>query len=272
MITREINNRPYGVVEYLRKLKSHAFLVVSLSRRELKVKYSRAFLGIGWLLIQPLVAVIIYSLFFNYLIKIDTGKIPYIQFVFSGLVLWYIFTGIFSKVSTSLVETRELIDKVAFPRIILLMAKAVPVMLESLLFFMALIIIILVNRPVYWLNIFVSFFYVLQVFIFSFAVAILFSVLIVRIRDFLHMLPFIVNFGIWLTPVFYPVSIVPPEYQNWLRYLNPLAHSIESFRNALFSGAGISFGSILVFLFSLFLLFISFVIFIKFEKRIPERL
>ena len=272
MTTREINNKPYAVGEYLRKLKTYAFLIASLSRREFQIKYNRAILGIGWLLIQPLVSVVIYSLFFNYLVKIDTGNIPYIQFVFSGLVLWYIFTGIFSKGSTALLETRELIEKIAFPKIIILIAKVVPVIIEGLVLFVVLIAIVIYHQKGVGIYLFTSIFYLLQVIIFSFSLAILFSILIVRVRDFLHILPFIINFGIWLTPVFYPVSLVPAEYQNYVRYANPIAHAIEGFRNALFASKGISMESFIIFLFSLILLFFSFVFFIKFEKQIVERL
>lgn len=269
---KEINNKPYGIVEYITRLKSYAFLIASLSKRELQIKYSRAFLGIGWLFINPIVSVVIYSLFFNYLLKMNTGSIPYIEFVFSGLVMWYIFTGIFSKGSTALLETRELIDKVAFPRIIILIAKVIPVILESFVLFLVLIGLMIFYHHDMGLNLLISVFYFLQVIIFSMAVAIFSSVLVVRFRDFTHLLPFIINFGIWLTPVFYPISIIPSEYQEYLRYGNPLALSIENFRSTLFMGNGIPVQSIIIFGFSLVFLFISFVFFIRFEKQIGERL
>jgi lipopolysaccharide transport system permease protein len=272
MSQKEINNRPYTLVAYIKRLKAYGFLLRSLANRELKVKYSRAVLGVGWMIIQPLVAVVIYSIFFNYLIKIDTKNIPYIQFVFSGLVIWYIFTGIVSKGSVALLESTELISKVSFPRLIIIVAKSFPVLIESLILFLVLIVMILINQIPLGLNILIALFFILEAVLFSLSVAILLSILIVRFRDFLHILPFIMNFGIWLTPVFYPVSIIPAQFQIYIKYLNPLATSVEGLRGALFEGAGVSVGAILVFVASLFLLFISLVFFIKFEKQIVERL
>lgn len=272
MLVKKINNKPYGIGEYISRLKSYAFLISSLAKRELKIKYSRAFLGIGWLFINPIVSVVIYSLFFNYLLKMDTGNVAYIEFVFSGLVIWYIFTGIFSKGSTALLETRELIDKVAFPRMIILIAKMIPVIIESLVLFLVLIGLMIFYHHDMGLNLVISLFYLLHVIIFSMALAIFCSVIVVRFRDFTHLLPFIINFGIWLTPVFYPISIIPTEYQDYLRMGNPLALSIENFRNTLFMGHGIPVPSIIIFGFSLVFLFISFVFFIRFEKQIGERL
>lgn len=272
MSLKEINNKPYTISEYFKRMLAFSFLIRSLAAREFKVKYARAVLGVGWVVIQPLVAVIIYSIFFNYLIKISTNDIPYIQFVFSGLVLWYMFTGILGKCSTALLESTELINKVSFPRIILLISKAFPVMVESLVLYLVLLGILIFQNGTFKLQYFISVFYLLQVFIWAFSVSIIFSVVIIRLRDFLHVLPFIMNFGIWLTPVFYPVSIVPESYRGVLKFANPIAHSIESFRNTLFGDVGINRESFTLLLISLIFLYVSLVIFIKFEKQIVERL
>jgi lipopolysaccharide transport system permease protein len=272
MATKIISNKPYTLSEYFRKLVKHSFLIAVLSKRELKIKYSKTFLGLGWLVLQPLVAVIIYSVFFNNLIKIDTNTIPYPYFVFSGLVLWYIFTGIVSKCTYAMLESSDLINKVSFPRFIVLISKIIPVVLESALLLLVLFIILIFNRQHLGFNSLTSFFYFVQIIVFSFGIGTLFSIVAIRFRDLIHVLPFIINFGIWLTPVFYPVTIIPSCYQDYVKYLNPMALSMEGIRGALFFDRGISKESFGIFVVSCGVLFLSFYYFVKFEKKIVEKI
>lgn len=269
---KKIDNKPYSLGPYLRRLQNSGFLLISLSKKELKTKYSKAFLGLAWVFLQPLMAVIIYSLFFNSFIKIDTGDVPYVQFVFSGLVFWYLFTGIVTKGCSALLESQDLIHKVSFPRIILLVAKSVPIIIEGLVMYIILLSIVLVTGNKVSFQIIWSLLYFISVLVFAFSLAILFSILVVKVRDILQVVPFIINFGIWLTPVFYPVSIVPPQYQPYIKYLNPLANSIEGLRDSLFMAKGMGIYSLLLLVLSLVLLFISFLFFIKFEKKMVEKL
>jgi len=271
-MTSQINNKPYNVFSYLKRLKKYRFLFITLSRRELKIKYTRTILGVGWVFLQPLASVIIYTLFFHNFIKLNTNQIPYIQFVFSGIVCWYTFTGILSKVIHSLIESGELINKVSFPRVILVGAKAVPVLIESSVLYLILLGIVIFNNPVGIMGIIYSLFYLVQITLFSLGLGIIFSIIAVRIRDILHIVPFAIGFGIWLTPVFYPVSIVPQEYQHYILYLNPVANSIEGLRGCLFEGKSIGFDSLIVFVLSAFLVLTSLIFFIKFERKIIEKI
>jgi len=267
-----IDNKPYSLSSYLKRLKTSGFLLTSLSKKELKTKYSKAILGLAWVFLQPLMAVIIYSIFFNSFIKIDTGNIPYVQFVFSGLVFWYLFTGIVTKGCTALLESQDLIHKVSFPKIILLVAKSVPIIIEGLVMYLILIFIVLGTGNNTSIHIIWSLVYFISVLIFAFSMAIIFSILVVKVRDLLQVVPFIINFGIWLTPVFYPVSIIPPQYQPYLKYFNPLANAIEGMRDGLFMAKPMDIYSLMMMIFWLIVLFISFIFFIKFEKKIVEKL
>jgi len=268
----EINNKPYDFLSYLKRVRKYRFLLVSLSKRELKVKYSRTILGLGWVFVQPLVAVIVYTMFFRNFIKLDTNQIPYVQFVFSGVVFWYIFTGILAKGSNSLLESTELINKVSFPRIILVVAKSFPVIIEGFVLYLVLLGIVIFNNDVSFSGVVLSLFYLLQIIIFSSSLAVILSVMVVWARDILHVIPFAIGFGIWLTPVFYPVSIIPAQYQNYVRYLNPVANAIEGLRDTLFMGKPIGLDSLIIFFGSLVLLLIALIFFIKFERKIVGRI
>lgn len=272
MLTKTINSSPYTLSGYWSKLLRYGYLIHVLARRELRVKYANTWLGIGWFFLQPLAVVLIYSIFFKYLIHIQSDAIPYAPFVFSGLVLWYLFTGIVGKGTYALVESAELITKVPFPRIIVLLAKIIPTIVECLVLLLLLFIVMLGNhQPIGW-QAFSALFYFIEITVFSFSMALLCSTVAVKHRDLAHIIPIAINFGIWLTPVFYPLSIIPAPYQNYVRYLNPLAAAIEGLRNSLFFSCGISAPAILIFVTSGVLLLLAFYYFVKFEKNIVENL
>lgn len=272
MSTKTINNKPYTLNAYLQKIVKHGFLIRVLAKRELKIKYSRTFIGIGWLFLQPLVVVAVYTIFFKNLIKLNTEDIPYPQFVLTGLVLWYLFTGIIGKCTYGLVESSELINKVSFPRIIILLSKVMPVIIECFVLLLLALLVVLFTHHSIGFNAVTVLFYFLQITILSFAIGMLCSIIVLKYRDFAHAIPFIINFGIWLTPVFYSAVIVPDEYKNIYRFGNPLALAMEGMRGALFQNQSISLASYVTFGTSCVLFCISFFIFVKFEKRIVENL
>ncbi len=272
MQTRLITNKPYRISSYWEKLQKHSFLIRVLSLRELKIKYSKTFLGISWFFIQPLAVVTVYTVFFHNFIKLNTETIPYPAFVLTGLVLWYLLTGVVTRCSYGLVESAELLNKVSFPRIIVLLSKVIPVMLECLVLLLITFAVVLATAEHTGVYALTAFFYFIQTAVLSFAIGMLCSILVLKYRDAAHVIPFIINFAIWLTPVFYSVAIVPEQYRNLYRYANPLALSMEGMRNALFFNQGISPATWLLFLLSCVILLMAALLFIKFEKRIVENL
>lgn len=202
----------------------------------------------------------------------QSDNIPYPSFVFSGLVLWYLFTGIIGKSTFALIESADLINKVSFPRLIALLSKIIPAVLECAVLLVLLFVVAIINRQPIGLNAIGSIFYFVEVAVLAFAIGMFCSIIAIRQRDIAHSVPFVINFGIWLTPVFFPVSIVPKPFQEYLLLFNPLASAIEGLRGAIFYNKGISMISLILFAFSLLLLLLSFYYFIKFEKKIVENL
>jgi lipopolysaccharide transport system permease protein len=267
-----INNSPAGLKAYLTDVRKKIYLIKILVKREFSVKYTNTFLGLGWVFLQPLVVVSIYTLFFKNMLKLNTYNVPYPQFVLSGLVLWYLFTGIVGKCAHVFLESAELISKIAFPRIVLLLAKIVPVIVECfILLVITIVLTCILQREVHIKMIF-CFFYFLQVLIVALAIGILVSVLALKFRDFIPAVPFILNFAIWLTPIFYAPNSIPEEYMSFFRYGNPLFIPLEGIRALLFNQSPFIGDSLVyVVIWSLFLIGAVHV-FVKFDKRIVENI
>jgi lipopolysaccharide transport system permease protein len=252
-----ISAKPDSLVEYLIKIWRNRSLILTLAKRDLKVKYAQTLLGLTWTVIQPLVAVTIYTLFFAGLMNFKTEE-PYILFVLSGILLWNLFNYIFSQGSSSLTQNQDLIKKLAFPKIILPISKTILAMVElSITALLLLALMIYFQVELRW-SMLLAPFIILPLVLMSLGLAFTLSAITIEKRDLFHIIPFLVNFGIWLTPVFYPVSLIPAKYADLL-YLNPIACILQLFRWSLFGGAlnplvlvGISL-SFLIFIIGFFL-------------------
>lgn len=267
-----INSNSTSIKKYLEQLIKKRHLLIILTKREFKTKYNQTFLGLSWIVIQPILVVAIYTAFFKYMMKLNTYNVPYPQYVLSGLVLWYLNSGVISKCMTGLLESRELITKVSFPKIIILIAKIIPVIFECLLLLILAVIFMITTKKTIQLNVFTSAFYFLEVLLFSFSIGLLLSLVVIKFRDVLHFVPFVINFGIWLTPVFYSFESVPDSYKNYLRFGNPLVIPLEGIRDAFFGNKGISMESAILFFIFISLLISALAVFIKFEKRLSENI
>ena len=220
------------LTRYLKQIWQYKSLIVTLARRDLKIKYAQTALGLAWTVVQPLVAVIIYTLFFSTLLKFDT-KYPYSLFVLSGVLLWGLFNYVFSQGSTSLNANQDIIRKLCFPKIILPFSKVLVAMVEFAVIFILFILLLIYHQQSIPLRIFVIVIPVLTTVFFALGLSLFLSAATVKNRDLNHIIPFFVYFGIWLTPVFYPVSIIPEKYAH-IMYLNPMVSAIQMFRWCFF--------------------------------------
>lgn len=218
--------------EYLEKTWKHRSFVLILAKRDLKIKYAQTALGIGWTVIQPLVAMLVFTLFFSLLLDVKT-EYPYVLFVLSGLLCWNLLNYIFSQGSMSLINNQDLIRKVSFPKLILPMSKVLVALVEFGISAVPLVVMMVwYGMPVLPSMLIIPFVLVFIV-AFSLGVSLILAASTLRFRDLHHIIPFLINFGIWFTPVFYPVSLIPEKYSHLL-YLNPMACFLAMFRWALF--------------------------------------
>ena len=228
-----ISAEPDSLGVYLKKIWQHRSLIVTLAKRDLKIKYAQTILGLAWTVVQPLVAVAVYTLFFSALLNFET-EYPYILFVLSGVLLWGLFNYIFIQGSNSLLSNQDLIQKLYFPKMILPLSKVLVAFTEFAvisILFIALMLVLQTGHMslrLLWIPL-VLFLIVL----FSLGIALALGAATIKNRDLNHIIPFLINFGIWLTPVFYPVNILPEKYIHFL-YLNPMAALIQIFRWCVF--------------------------------------
>ena len=245
-------------------------LIFTLAKRDLRVQYAQTFMGILWSAIQPLAGLVIFWFVFEKVFGgVDTGDVPYPLYVFSGLIAWYYFTFIMGHAGASLINSQMLIKKVYFPRLVAPLSKVLVGSVEFMiaLTIMLLIMIIFGKIPTYTLLALPIF--VLINIITGLSLGIWLSALTIRYRDLQHIIPYIVNYGMFLTPVFYPGNILPKQL-IFANYFNPMAGSIALFRWILFDGPLPSVNYLAGFILAGLLLISGVFYFKKIEKRIAE--
>lgn len=257
--------------EYLHKTWQHKSLIRTFVVREIKGKYAQTYLGILWSIIQAIVGLGVITLFFGYLMKVDTGTVPYPVFAFPGMIAWYLFSFIIGYSGSSLIQSRHLIQKLTFPKIILPIAYALVGLVDFILWTLFLFFLMIVLKQPIYLNILALPVFVLLNLFAGLSISIWLSSLTIRFRDLLIIIPYIIGFGIFITPVFFPVTLVPDSF-SWVLYLNPMAGIIEGFRWCFLDTRPPSFGYLTGLLPVLILFFTGIDHFRRVESRIADEI
>ena len=203
-----------------------------LAWRNVKVRYKQTVLGIGWALLQPVFSMIVFTVLFGKFAKLPTDGVPHPVFYFSALLPWTYFSGTLTLSGNSLVADPNLITKVYFPRAILPTSAAISGLVDFCIGYLLLLGMLayyqipLGGQALLWPLL------VLLLVTFSLGVSLILAALNVRYRDVKYVVPFIIQLGLFVTPVIYPVSMIPEQYRP-LAALNPLCGIIEAFRAAL---------------------------------------
>lgn len=208
-------------------------LLYFLAWRDVKVRYRQALLGVAWAVIQPLFAMIIFTLFFGRLAGMPSDGIPYPLFSFCALVPWTYFSSTLAQAGNSLLSNSNLITKVYFPRVLLPTASAVSGLLDFGVgsAFLAMMMVYYGARPGWTLLLFPLFLLLMMALVVG--VSMLLAALNVRYRDVKYALPFVIQLWLFVTPIIYPATFVPARFQRLLA-LNPMCGIVEGFRSALF--------------------------------------
>ncbi|MCB9234518.1 MAG: ABC transporter permease [Bacteroidia bacterium] len=261
-----------GLFAYLGRVWQYRRLALTFARRDLKTQYAQTLLGLLWSVIQPLTGLLVFTLFFDLLIGLRPEQLdhaPYPLFAFSGMISWYYFTFLIAHAGTSVTNSQDLIRKVYFPKLLLPCSKVLVGAVEFGISLVLLIGMMLILGHPFSLNIlFLPLAMLLNVVV-GLSLGIWLAALTVRFRDFHHIIPYLVNFGIWLTPVFYPGTLFPEKY-HFLLYLNPMAGVIALFRWSLLGAPlpspwfGLSIGA------AFLLLLLGILFFRKVEKTIAD--
>jgi lipopolysaccharide transport system permease protein len=215
-------------------------LLYFLAWRDVKVRYKQAAFGAAWAIIQPLLAMVIFTFFFGRLANVPSQGVPYPLFSYCALVAWTYFSTTLTMAANSLIGNSTLITKVYFPRVLLPAASALSGLLDFGVgtSFLVVLMVYYRVRPS-WLLLFWPVAVLGMVFV-TLGMSMLFAALNVRYRDVKYALPFLVQIGLFLTPVIYPASFLP----SWLRpvlALNPMTGIIEALRACVLPHQNVDF-------------------------------
>ncbi|MBN1371061.1 MAG: ABC transporter permease [Anaerolineaceae bacterium] len=212
-----------------RELWEYRDLLFFLTRRNLKVRFQQTLIGFLWIILQPLIQMGIFYFILGILAKIPTEGVPYPIFFLSGFVVWQLFSQVVNTGAYSLLENIGVIIKSYFPRLALPLSQTIGSLVDFLVSFLILFVFLLANHFPITARYFLLPVLLLITVIFSSGVGLLFGALMVVFRDTKNFLAFILMIWMYLTPVLFPISIVPQELQV-LFYLNPLTSLVEAFR------------------------------------------
>jgi lipopolysaccharide transport system permease protein len=228
-----------------------------LSWRDITVRYKQTAIGIAWAILRPLLTMVVFTVIFSKLAKLPSdGHAPYPIMVYAAMLPWQFFSSSLSEASNSLITNTQLITKVYFPRIIIPLSSVVTSFVDFLISFVILIFLMMFYKFTPSWNILLLPVFVLISFLVASGIGLYITALNVKYRDFRYIVPFIVQFGLYISPVGFSSSIVPEKYRL-LYSLNPMVGIIDGFRWAMlggesmiyWSGFVLSIGVTIVFLF-----------------------
>lgn len=211
-------------------------LFAILAWRDVAVRYKQTVIGVAWAVVRPVLTMIIFTIIFGRLAQLPSdGGVPYPVLVFVGMLPWFLFSGVLSDASNSLINNTNLISKVYFPRLIIPMSTGAVALVDfainlAILFGLMAWYGFLPN----WQIVFLPAFVVLAV-LASLGPALWITALNVKYRDFRYIIPFIVQFGLYVSPVGFSSAVIPEAWRFWYS-LNPVVGVIDGFRWCLLGG------------------------------------
>lgn len=210
----------------------HRDLLSYLAQREIQKTYANTTIGMFWVLLQPLATALVLTVVLGLLVRVPTDGQPYPLIVLSAFPFWVFFSNVVTRSADSMSANAHLLTKVYFPRIIIVLVPLVSGLLDLLV----LLAVLMVAAPVFgkmpsiaWLVLALP---VIVTLVLALGAGLWFSLLAVHIRDIGHGLPVMLQIGLYLSPVLYPISLVPAGWR-WLYDLNPMVGIVETSRWAL---------------------------------------
>ena len=232
-------DKPVTVIEPSRNLLNfyelwqYRGLLYILTLRDIKVRYKQTVLGVIWVVVQPILMMIVFTLFFGKLAGITSDGIPYPLFAYAGLLPWTFFSNALNNSSNSLVGNSALITKVYFPRMIIPLSAVCAGLFDYLIAFVILVFLMIFYGVGFSWTFLMLPFLTLLVALWTTALGMWMSALNVKFRDVRYALPFFIQLLLFVTPIIYPLDFIPEKWRLFLM-LNPLTGIIEAYRSAIF--------------------------------------
>jgi len=201
-----------------------------LSWRDVKVRYKQTVIGAAWSIVRPLLTMLIFAVIFGRIAKLPTeGSTPYPILVFAAMLPWQFFSNALTESSNSLIGNANLISKVYFPRLIIPASSVITSLVDLGISFVLLFGLMIFYRQSPTANIVFLPLYILLAFIAAFGIGLYLTALNVKYRDFRYIIPFVVQFGLYISPVGFSSKIVPEKWKMYYS-LNPMVCVIDGFR------------------------------------------
>jgi len=240
----------------LREMWQFRELLYFLAWRNIKVKYKQTALGVVWAILQPLLAMLVFSFIFGRLAGMPTDGVPYPLFVLIGLLPWNYFAGVLGQSAGSLVVESNLITKIYFPRLLVPASDAISMLLDFFITFIVLGVLLIYYGITPGPGLALVPLLVAITLMNALGFGMWFSALNVRYRDIQYIIPFLIQIWMFASPVIYPKSLLGGRY-GWVLLLNPMGGVIEAYRPALLGHMPIPWVSLAVSSFIGFLVFVG---------------
>ena len=254
----------------LKELWTFRELLLILSEREVSLRYRQTFLGVTWVVIQPLLTSVIFTIIFGKLMKAPSDNVAYEIFTFAGLLSWNLFSQSLQRAGISLTKDIRLITKIFFPRIIIPLASTLSTLIDFAVSLIILFILMPFYKTPFLLNLLII--PILLVFnvLLAAGVGIIFASLNVYYRDFTYVLPFVVQIWMYASPLAYSAKLIPQNW-SWVYNINPIVGIINGFRWAVFGNSAFPTSSLIYSaISSIVIFFVSLVIFNRLERSFAD--
>jgi lipopolysaccharide transport system permease protein len=228
--------RPGWVAINFAELWQYRELLFFFAVRDIKVRYKQTLLGVAWAILQPVMTMVVFSIFFGKLAGVPSDDLPYPVFSFCGLLPWQLFAFALTQSSNSLVNNAHVLTKVYFPRLIIPFASMIAGLVDFSIAFVVLIGIMFYYDIIPGLALITLPFFVVMALAAALSVGLWLSALNVKFRDVRYTIPFLTQLWLFVTPVAYASSLVPSKWQA-VYAINPMAGVVEGFRWALLGKA-----------------------------------
>ena len=247
-------------------------LFIILAWRDISVRYKQTDIGVAWAILRPLLTMIVFTVIFGRIAKLPSdGNAPYALLVYSAMLPWQLFSNALSEASHSLIDNEKLISKVYFPRMIIPTATVVTAFVDFLISFVILIGLMLFYRFLPGWHIFLLPMFILMALLASLGPGLWITAFNVKYRDFRYVIPFIVQFGLYISPVGFSSNVISKDWRL-LYSLNPMVGVIDGFRWCILGGESPIYwpGFVISLLIVLLFLWLGITRFRKMEKTFAD--
>ena len=220
---------------YWRDLWQYRELFYFLSWRDILVRYKQTAIGVAWGILRPLLTMIVFTIIFGYLAKLPSEGVPYPVLVFAAMLPWQFFSSSLTESSNSFITNANMLTKIYFPRLIVPASAVIVNLVDFLISFVILGVLMAWYRFVPDVRVLALPFLLGMAFLASFGLGLWLATLNVKYRDFRYVVPFIVQFGLYISPVGFSSSVVPGKWRL-LYSINPMVGVIDGFRWAILGG------------------------------------